>query len=90
MAKMSTEERHKKQLEKLQAKSEPEKKEYTREKTEKEKAIEELEKQGYIPTYESGVPMFNIKAQSDADAIRNKLQGKGSFGFRYPKDVEIE
>lgn len=89
MAKMSTEERHKKQLEKLQAKSEPEKKEFAREKTEKEKAIEELEKLGYKLVFESGVPMFSIKDQADADAIRSKLQGKGSFGFRYPKDVEI-
>ena len=89
MAKMSTEERHKKQMEKMQLKDENDKKEYAKEKSPKELAIDELEKQGYKVEYSSGVPMFNVKSQNDVDIIRAALKDKGSFGFRYPKDIEI-
>lgn len=89
MAKVSAEERHKKQLEKMHAKDNSEKSEYVKEKSPKELTIEELEKKGYRAEYSSGVPMFNIKSQQEADEIKEALKEKGSFGFRYPRDVEI-
>lgn len=58
-------------------------------KTEKDKIIEELEKQGYKVTFESNIPMFHITSQKDADVIRAALKDQGSFGFKYPSNIEI-
>lgn len=89
MGKMSATEKHKKQLERMQLKDESSKNEYAKEKSQKEIAIEELEKQGYKVEYSSGIPMFYIESQTDANIIKTALIDKGSFGFRYPKNVEI-
>ena len=58
-------------------------------KTEKDEIIESLEKQGYKATFESNVPIFHIKDQKDADIIRDTMRNYGSFGFKYPKGIEI-
>mgnify|MGYP003292273343 CR=1 FL=1 len=58
-------------------------------KTEKDKIIENLEKQGYKVAFESNIPIFHIENQKDADIIRDELHDYGSFGFKYPNDVEI-
>jgi hypothetical protein len=90
MAKMSSEERHKKQLEKLQSKGQSESKEYVQPKSAKDIAVEKLEKKGYKAETSSGIPMYNVKTQDDVDTIRDVFQDKGSFGFRCPKGMEID
>lgn len=88
MARMTSEERHKKQLEKL--KGNDEQPAYEQKKSEKDLVVEAIEKKGYKVEYASGVPMFKIKKQSDANYITAQMTGKGSFGFKYPKDADIQ
>lgn len=88
MAKLTAEEKHKRQLAKMQAQNETENT-YEEPKTEKDMAIEALSKKGFKSENVQGVPMFTIKTQEEADKIISGMNGKGSFGFRYAKDAKI-
>lgn len=90
MAKMSAEERHKKQLAKMNASAAAEPTVMPKVKSVKDIALEELEQAGYKYDLQSGVPMFNVEKQKDLDFIKSKLDGKGSYGFRYPAGSNLK
>lgn len=91
MAKMTAEEKHKKQLEKLKAKQSTDAStEYTQPRSEKEKAIEELGRKGFKAEYSNGTPIFHVTNQKDVDTIKDKMASCGSFGFRYSQDLDLK
>lgn len=89
MAKMTAEEKHKKQLNRLKKENETEETQYEQKKSEKDLILEMLDKKGYKSEILSGVPMFTISSQEEADAIRKRIESKFSFGFKYSKDLQI-
>lgn len=89
MAKMTAEERHKRQLAKLQAKTETTENTYVPQQSEKDLILEKIKKKGYEPVIEQGVPMFPVSTQKEVDEIRSIMDSKGSFGFKYDKNTKI-
>ena len=87
MAKMSTEERHNKQKEKLMGQTQ----EIDRpiQKSQKDKVIDELEKLGYHCEMVSGIPMYHVEKKKDAMIIHEKFEHVGSFGITYARKGEL-
>lgn len=83
MPKLTSEERHKKQLAKIQSESSQDAP-FLQEKSEKQKTIEKIIKMGYPCEMPSGIPIFKVQSDEEADAIRTEVGGRFSFGYKKP------
>lgn len=84
MPKLTSEERHKKQLAKIQSEAAQETQFYQEEKSEKQKIVEKLIKMGYQYEISSGIPIFKVQTDEEVDLIRTEVGGRFSFGYRMP------
>lgn len=83
MPKLTSEERHKKQLAKIQSESSQDAP-FLQEKSQKQKTIEKLIKMGYQCEMSSGIPIFKVQTDGEADIIRKEVGGRFSFGYKKP------
>lgn len=84
MPKLTSEERHRKQLAKIQNEAVQETQFYQEEKNEKQKIVEKLIKMGYQYEISSGIPIFKVQTDEEVDLIRTEVDGRFSFGYRMP------
>lgn len=83
MSKLTSEERHRKQLAKIQSESTQDAP-FLQEKSEKQKIVEKLVKMGYQCEMPSGIPIFKVQSDGEADVIRAEVGGRFSFGYKKP------
>lgn len=82
MPKLTSEERHKKQLTRIQSEAAQETQFYQEEKSEKQKIVEKLQKMGYQCEMPSGIPIFKIQSDEEVNVIRTEVGGRFSFGYK--------
>lgn len=79
MGRLSTEERHKRQLESFSYVPVPSK---------QQQLVEAYTKRGYKVSLSNGIPIFSCKSIEEARSLRNELSMDFSIGFTYPASEE--